>query len=670
MKDLKEKFLKLFGIKHEKEFFSPGRVNLIGEHTDYNGGNVFPCAIDKGTYALVRRRDDNKFRMYSENFAELGIIEFTLDKLVNEKEHRWVNYPKGVVKMFVDAGQKIESGFDILFYGNIPNGAGLSSSASIEILTAVVLKELFNLDIDMIEMVKIGQKTENLFIGVNSGIMDQFAVGMGKKDHAILLDCNTLKYEYVPVILENEVIVISNTNKRRGLADSKYNERRSECEKALEELQTKLNIKALGELSIEEFEANKELISNEVNRKRAKHAVYENQRTLKAQKELSKGNLEEIGKFDPFEGVTVNFSGIEPDGEAWMDYSGELLSREDFELDVPDGGLKNGDTVTVILRNSDIDSYARSLGKIPSSTQKEYTVKGLGKYISKLSDVNESLLNDAKNNAEEIIRNEISGWSRDVKLDSIDYLGYYVQSMDDFDDKNMLGVVYKLHSTISSDEEDAGVNQYYDVRFRNVVINGSGDYEIDWDNYYTPSDSFEIMVDYSYGKYSFTYTGYSTLDGLKNERNNQDYDVEMNVEDKDNSAYEQDEENSEQVEEEVKQEKKGSKKSDKKNDFLWKDSSKIKLTDSNVEKIVKKASRGDVSKKLVGRSYARMIINEMYARKGSKFNDPKLMKYFNTKSWYKKIKKKISKEKVKFSKLEQDNINILDDYDKNFLQAD
>ena len=203
MNDLKEKFLKLFGIKHEKEFFSPGRVNLIGEHTDYNGGNVFPCAIDKGTYALVKKRDDNRFRMYSENFAELGIMEFTLDKLENEKEHDWANYPKGVIKMFIDAGQKIDSGFDIVFYGNIPNGAGLSSSASIEILTAVVLKDLFNLDIDMIEMVKLGQKTENLFIGVNSGIMDQFAVGMGKKDHAILLDCNTLKYEYVPVVLKD-----------------------------------------------------------------------------------------------------------------------------------------------------------------------------------------------------------------------------------------------------------------------------------------------------------------------------------------------------------------------------------------------------------------------------------------------------------------------------------
>ena len=361
MKDLKEKFLKLFGIKHEKEFFSPGRVNLIGEHTDYNGGNVFPCAIDKGTYALVRRRDDNKFRMYSENFAELGIIEFTLDKLVNEKEHRWVNYPKGVVKMFVDAGQKIESGFDILFYGNIPNGAGLSSSASIEILTAVVLKDLFNLDIDMIEMVKIGQKTENLFIGVNSGIMDQFAVGMGKKDHAILLDCNTLKYEYVPVILENEVIVISNTNKRRGLADSKYNERRSECEKALEELQTKLNIKTLGELSTEEFEVNKELISNEVNRKRAKHAVYENQRTLKAQKELSKGNLEEFGKL-----MNQSHESLRDDYEVTgveLDTLVELAWKEDGVIGSRMTGAGFGGCTVSIVKKDKVDDFIKNVGK-------------------------------------------------------------------------------------------------------------------------------------------------------------------------------------------------------------------------------------------------------------------------------------------------------------------
>jgi galactokinase len=296
MKHLEQKFQEVFGSPAEKHFFAPGRVNLIGEHTDYNGGNVFPCAIDKGTYGLVKKRNDRKFRMYSENFADLGVMEFTLDELTNDKKHDWANYPKGVIKMFLEAGQKIDSGFDILFSGNIPNGAGLSSSASIEMLTAIVLKDLFHLSIDPVEMAQLGKKTENLFIGVNSGIMDQFAVAMGKKDHAILLDCNTLKYDYVPVVLKDEVIVIANTNKRRGLADSKYNERRAECDEALAELQTKLPIKALGELSIEQFEANKDLIKSPIRQKRAKHAVYENQRTLKAQKELSAGNLAEFGK--------------------------------------------------------------------------------------------------------------------------------------------------------------------------------------------------------------------------------------------------------------------------------------------------------------------------------------------------------------------------------------
>ena len=296
MKHLEQKFQEVFGSPAEKHFFAPGRVNLIGEHTDYNGGNVFPCAIDKGTYGLVKKRNDRRFRMYSENFADLGVMEFTLDELTNDKKHDWANYPKGVIKMFLEAGQKIDSGFDILFSGNIPNGAGLSSSASIEMLTAIVLKDLFHLSIDPVEMAQLGKKTENLFIGVNSGIMDQFAVAMGKKDHAILLDCNTLKYDYVPVVLKDEVIVIANTNKRRGLADSKYNERRAECDEALAELQTKLPIKALGELSIEQFEANKDLIKSPVRQKRAKHAVYENQRTLKAQKELSAGNLAEFGK--------------------------------------------------------------------------------------------------------------------------------------------------------------------------------------------------------------------------------------------------------------------------------------------------------------------------------------------------------------------------------------
>ena len=361
MLNLKEKFFEVFGENSEKEFFSPGRVNLIGEHTDYNGGNVFPCAIDRGTYALIKTRNDNRFRMYSENFEKIGIIEFSLDKLENEKAHDWANYPKGVIKMFIDAGYKIDKGFDILFYGNIPNGAGLSSSASIEILTAVILKNIFGLNIDMIEMVKLGQKTENLFIGVNSGIMDQFAVGMGKKDHAVLLDCNTLKYEYVPVILKDEVIVISNTNKRRGLADSKYNERRGECETALKDLQEKLKIKALGELSIEEFEENKGLIKNEVNRKRAKHAVYENQRTIKAQKELSAGNLEEFGKL-----MNQSHESLRDDYEVTgkeLDTLVELAWKQDGVIGSRMTGAGFGGCTVSIVKKDKVDDFIKNVGK-------------------------------------------------------------------------------------------------------------------------------------------------------------------------------------------------------------------------------------------------------------------------------------------------------------------
>ncbi|MBF4805648.1 MAG: galactokinase [Pseudoleptotrichia goodfellowii] len=361
MLNLKEKFFEVFGENSEKEFFSPGRVNLIGEHTDYNGGNVFPCAIDRGTYALIKTRNDNRFRMYSENFEKIGIIEFSLDKLENEKAHDWANYPKGVIKMFIDAGYKIDKGFDILFYGNIPNGAGLSSSASIEILTTVILKNIFGLNIDMIEMVKLGQKTENLFIGVNSGIMDQFAVGMGKKDHAVLLDCNTLKYEYVPVILKDEVIVISNTNKRRGLADSKYNERRGECETALKDLQEKLKIKALGELSIEEFEENKGLIKNEVNRKRAKHAVYENQRTIKAQKELSAGNLEEFGKL-----MNQSHESLRDDYEVTgkeLDTLVELAWKQDGVIGSRMTGAGFGGCTVSIVKKDKIDEFIKNVGK-------------------------------------------------------------------------------------------------------------------------------------------------------------------------------------------------------------------------------------------------------------------------------------------------------------------
>ena len=361
MKHLEQKFQEVFGAPAEKQFFAPGRVNLIGEHTDYNGGNVFPCAIDKGTYGLVKKRNDRRFRMYSENFADLGVMEFTLDELTNDKKHDWANYPKGVIKMFLEVGQKIDSGFDILFSGNIPNGAGLSSSASIEMLTAIVLKDLFHLSIDSVEMAQLGKKTENLFIGVNSGIMDQFAVAMGKKDHAILLDCNTLKYAYVPVVLKDEVIVIANTNKRRGLADSKYNERRAECDEALAELQTKLPIKALGELSIEQFEANKDLIKSPIRQKRAKHAVYENQRTLKAQKELSAGNLAEFGKLMNQSHISLRddyeVTGVELDTLAALAWEqpGVVGSRMT-------GAGFGGCTVSIVKKDK-VDDFIKNVGE-------------------------------------------------------------------------------------------------------------------------------------------------------------------------------------------------------------------------------------------------------------------------------------------------------------------
>lgn len=294
--ELKISFEKIFGGKEGTQaYFAPGRVNLIGEHTDYNGGHVFPCALTIGTYAIARKRKDKRVRVYSESFRELGIIEYNVDELLNIKEHDWANYPKGVIWAFKQEGFEIETGFEALYFGNIPNSAGLSSSASVELVTSVMLKDLFNINVDMIKMVQLSKAAENKFIGVNCGIMDQFAIGMGRKDHAILLDTNTLDYTYTKIELKDSSIIIANTNKRRGLADSKYNERRRQCEDALEDLQKELKISALGELNEEEFEKYRYLIKNNINARRARHAVYENQRTLKAVKALENNDIETFG---------------------------------------------------------------------------------------------------------------------------------------------------------------------------------------------------------------------------------------------------------------------------------------------------------------------------------------------------------------------------------------
>jgi galactokinase len=353
-------FRELFKVQPEQAFFAPGRINLIGEHTDYNGGHVFPCAITYGTYAVAKKRDDNVVRLYSVNFPNKEVIEFDLTQLDYDKQHNWANYPKGMIRYIKEAGYDIPSGFECVIEGNIPNGAGLSSSASIELLTGVLLDGLFKLGIPRLDMIKIGKRVENEFIGVNSGIMDQFAIGMGKKDAGILLDCQTLNFQYAPIKLEDYKILIMNTNKRRELADSKYNERRGECEQALAQLQQKLPIEALGQLTEAEFDENQTLIPNETVRKRAKHAVYENVRTLKALEELRAGNLEAFGQLMNQSHISLRddyeVTGVELDSlvEAAWKQPGVMGARMT--------GAGFGGCAIAIVENEQVDNFIANVG--------------------------------------------------------------------------------------------------------------------------------------------------------------------------------------------------------------------------------------------------------------------------------------------------------------------
>ncbi len=294
--ELNKRFSEVFGVAADQIFFSPGRINLIGEHTDYNGGHVFPAAISLGTYGAARKREDRLLRFFSGNFQEEGVIEVSLDSLEFDQDHGWANYAKGVLHFLEQAGHVLDSGMDVYVYGTIPNGAGLSSSASLELLIGVIAEHLYQLQVDRLDLVKIGKQTENDFIGVNSGIMDQFAIGMGADQRAIYLDTNSLDYELLPLDLQDNVVVIMNTNKRRELADSKYNERRAECETALAELQTVVDIQSLGELDVWDFDTYSYLIQDPNRLKRARHAVFENQRTLQARHALEAGDLETFGR--------------------------------------------------------------------------------------------------------------------------------------------------------------------------------------------------------------------------------------------------------------------------------------------------------------------------------------------------------------------------------------
>lgn len=358
-----KKFEELFGAGGEiRCYFAPGRVNLIGEHTDYNGGHVFPCALTIGTYGVARVREDKKLRMYSMNFTETGMIESSIENIKYQKEEKWANYLKGVIWTFQDKQHTIPAGLDILLYGNIPNGSGLSSSASVEVLMGVILKDMFGCDVTPVDIALLGQYAENNFNHVNCGIMDQFAIAMGKANHAIFLNTSNLNYEYAPIKLENSKIVIANTNKKRGLGESKYNERRSECEKALEELQTVLSIDTLGELTDEAFEQAKEVIKDPVRVRRARHAVSENQRTLRAIKALKANDIISFGKLMNQSHISLRddyeVTGLELDTlvEAAWSQEGVLGSRMT--------GAGFGGCTVSIVENDAIDAFVENVGKI------------------------------------------------------------------------------------------------------------------------------------------------------------------------------------------------------------------------------------------------------------------------------------------------------------------
>ncbi|MBQ7505935.1 MAG: galactokinase [Lachnospiraceae bacterium] len=291
------KFKEVFGAGGDiRVYFAPGRVNLIGEHTDYNGGHVFPCALTLGTYGVVRKSMDHNLRFYSLNFEDRGILESSIDELKPDPELFWANYPKGVLWAFDEKGMRVDYGFDLLIWGNIPNGSGLSSSASLEVLTGTLLKDLYGFDVENEGIALLCQRSENHYNGMNCGIMDQFASAMGKKDHAIFLDTATLEYEYAPVKLRDQKIVVTNSRVKHSLVDSAYNDRRRECETALKELKKAMRIKTLGELTEEEFDSIQDAIPDAVRRKRAKHAVYENRRTIRAVEALKKNDLAAFGR--------------------------------------------------------------------------------------------------------------------------------------------------------------------------------------------------------------------------------------------------------------------------------------------------------------------------------------------------------------------------------------
>ena len=359
-----EGFAQAFGdTEGVRCFFAPGRVNLIGEHTDYNGGHVFPCALDIGCFAAVRKREDRVMRFYSVNFPQAGTVTTSLDALVPQSRSGWTNYPAGVVWAFGTHGCEPDVGFDMAIYGDIPNGSGLSSSAAPEVVTGTALRALYGWDkVTNVDIALLGQLAENEYNGMKCGIMDQFASAMGKAGNAIFLDTNTMEYAYAPVQLEGMKLMIVNTNRKHSLVDSEYNLRREQCAAALADLQKELPVKTLGDLTEEEFEAHKDLITDPVCLRRARHAVYENRRTIEAVAALQRGDIEEFGRLMNASHVSLrdDYETSCPEAdilteEAWK-IPGVLGSR------ITGGGF-GGCTVSIV-KDEAVDTFVETLDRV------------------------------------------------------------------------------------------------------------------------------------------------------------------------------------------------------------------------------------------------------------------------------------------------------------------
>lgn len=382
---MKEKVLKKFEELYGDAdgagvYFAPGRVNMIGEHTDYNGGHVFPCALTIGTYAAVKKRADRKLRFYSMNFEKMGVMESSLDDLKPSDAAGWTNYPKGVMWAFAERGMKMDCGLDIVLYGDIPGGSGLSSSASLEVLTGFYLRDLFGFDVTNVDLALIGQYSENNFNGMNCGIMDQFASAMGKKDNAIFLDTADLSYQYAPLVLEGAKIIVTNSNVKHSLVNSGYNTRRKESEQALADLQKVIKIETLGDLTEEEFEANKSAIADAVCAKRAKHAVYENRRTIRAVEALKNNDLKAFGEL-----MNASHVSLRDDYEVSCDEI-DVLAEEAWKVDgvigsrITGGGF-GGCTVSIV-KDEAVESFKEKVG----AAYKERVGKKADFYVVEIGD--------------------------------------------------------------------------------------------------------------------------------------------------------------------------------------------------------------------------------------------------------------------------------------------